>query len=48
MPLGGFTRREGAQVSTLAGFRVLLAGVETILSRRQFPYHALLPFADLS
>ena len=48
MPLGGFARRESTKVSALAGFRVLLAGVETILSGRQFPYHALLPFADLS
>jgi hypothetical protein len=32
MPLSRFPRSEGSQVASLAGFRILLAGIQAVLS----------------
>jgi hypothetical protein len=32
MPLSAFAGREGSQIAPLARFRMLLAGIETVLS----------------
>jgi len=43
VPLSGRAARKRAEISTFARTRILLAGVQPILSGWQFPYHALLP-----
>ena len=39
MLLGRFFRIERAEVTALAGLRIRLAGIKTILTRFQFPNH---------
>jgi hypothetical protein len=37
--LSFFSRRKGAQIAALAGFGILLAGIETVLAGREFADH---------